>query len=209
MSSTNRGGQRSDADNYPTPAWCVRRLLEVCPLPPGRWLEPAAGEGAIIKAVNEKCLGITWTALDIRNCGTATLDAVNGSSSAAFHHVEDVVDFLCWEPDWESSPARKRFDVCITNPPYSQAGDFIRRSLELADVVVMLLRLNFLGSESRADFWRAHPPDVFVLPNRPAFINGKTDSCEYAWFVWRSGEQRSAGSIRVLATTPKDERRST
>jgi hypothetical protein len=44
MSSTNRGAAREPADNYPTPSWCVRRLLEAVELPPGRWLEPACGE---------------------------------------------------------------------------------------------------------------------------------------------------------------------
>lgn len=199
MSSTNRGGQRSEADNYPTPAWCVHRLLEACPLPSGRWLEPAAGEGAIIRAVNEHFattwpdVVVEWSANDIRKVRPIVSKHTTG-------------DFLEW-PGTVNGP--HEFAVCITNPPYSRAQEFIEQAMYHADTVAMLLRLNYLGSEARAQFWRSWPPDVYVLPNRPAFVNGKTDSCEYAWFVWTSGARRSAGSLRVLATTPKEQRKET
>ena len=48
MSATNRGAVRNEHDFYPTPAWCVHRLLEAVPLPAGRWLEPCVGDGAKI-----------------------------------------------------------------------------------------------------------------------------------------------------------------
>ena len=44
---------RRDRDYYPTPSWCVRALLETVDLPTGTWLEPTAGDGAIIRAVDE------------------------------------------------------------------------------------------------------------------------------------------------------------
>ena len=71
--------------------------------------------------------------------------------------------------------------------------------------VVLLLRLNFLGTRGRAAFMRRHPPAVYVLPDRPSFTGKGTDSIEYAWFVWPR-ERREAGTIRVLATTDKDQR---
>jgi hypothetical protein len=52
---------------------------------------------------------------------------------------------------------------------------------------------------------RARTPDVYVLPNRPSFTGGSTDSIEYAWFVWRTRAARS-GTIRVLAETGREER---
>lgn len=70
MSSTKRGGQRSEADNYQTPPWCVERLMDkIGPqLNPedNRWLEPGAGEGNVIWAVNEHLAGVNWTAVEIR-----------------------------------------------------------------------------------------------------------------------------------------------
>jgi len=67
MSATGRGRERDEHDFYETPAWCVHRLLEAVPqLPGGAWLEPCAGKGAIIRAVNEvRKDPIHWTAVEI------------------------------------------------------------------------------------------------------------------------------------------------
>ena len=48
-----------------------------------------------------------------------------------------------------------------------------------------LLRINFLGSQKRYDFWQQFPPDgLYVLSKRPSFTGKGTDSIDYAWFVW-------------------------
>ena len=65
--------------------------------------------------------------------------------------------------------------------------EFIQRALPLRSshgAVVMLLRLNFLGSEKRASWLRANPPSIYVTPCRPDFTGGGGDATEYAWFVW-------------------------
>ena len=103
-------------------------------------------------------------------------------------------------------------DLIITNPPFSLALEFLRKSLTEADSVWYLLRLNFLGSQKRKAFWNANPPThVLVLSERPCFVwvcqnrackamyepgttticeaccgkvRAQTDSIEYAWFGW-------------------------
>ena len=70
----------------------------------------------------------------------------------------------------------------------------------------MLLRLNYLGSEKRAAFFQEVPPDVYVLPNRPSFVRGGNDSCEYAWFAWGPKRRRDEGRFAVLGTTSWEER---
>ena len=41
-------------------------------------------------------------------------------------------------------------------------------------------------SRKRYDFWQKHPlSELYVLSERPSFINGKTDATAYGWFVWR------------------------
>ncbi len=194
MSATGRGAERNADDFYETPAWCVHRLLEAVPLPGGNWLEPAAGHGAIIRAVNRS--DVNWTAVDIRHeAGEHLLKYVRPIE------VKTGIDFLAggWTPDRR---------VVITNPPYSVALAFIRHALSLAPYVVMLLRLNFLGSAKRATVFAGDMPDVYVLPNRPSFSpDGKTDSVEYAWFVWTPQRYRSRGMIQVLAQTPRAERK--
>lgn len=79
-------------------------------------------------------------------------------------------------------------DLIITNPPFSLALEFLRKSLSEARTVVYLLRLNFLGSAKRREFWQAHPPShLYVLSRRPSFTGRGTDATEYAWFVWDRG----------------------
>lgn len=80
----------------------------------------------------------------------------------------------------------RRIHGCIiTNPPFSLALEFCEHALCHAPEVIMLLRLNFLGSQKRYDWWRQNEPSaIYVLSERPDFTGGGGDSCEYAWFVW-------------------------
>jgi hypothetical protein len=184
MSSTNRGAQaRRDADWYPTPSWCVRALLDVLDLPPGIWLEPAVGEGAIVCAVemarpDERR---RWVTCDVRRTNAA----------------QRVRDFLA--PPAADEAALDVPAVIVTNPPFSHALPFARRCLEISAGrawVVLLLRLGFLESLERAGFLVAHPPDLYPLARRPSFTGGSdTDSAAYGWFVWPPGPARSAGVL--------------
>lgn len=213
MSSTKRGSKRSPADNYPTPAWVVHRLLEKVALPTGRWLEPGVGNGDIVRAVNEKRTGIDWSGFDIRE--TQWIEQAKVQPELGDFFLGDLL-----KP--ERFPggqmlelmAGPKFDVSIGNPPFRRAAEFIDFSLKVALNVVMLLRVNYLGSDTRAEFMHTLCPDVFVLPNRPSFRPSKrglmtTDSIEYAWFLWgeEPGRYRSEGRMAVLNTTPKEERR--
>lgn len=226
MSATNRGAKRQTADFYPTPAWCTHRLLEAAELPDGDWLEPCAGEGAIIRAAREVRPKAAWTAVELRAECAPLLTRI----LPPFSDIRAGVDFL--KADW------RHFDVVLTNPPYFLAREFVDKCVSVADHVVMLLRINFLGSEDRQSWWRSRKmPDVWVLPNRPSFAvmvtckenpehkrfvsvaeaeglkacpecNAKvkktsSDSTEYAWFHWYEG---SLGRVRVLDVTPEEER---
>ena len=111
MSATNRGGKRSDGDFYPTPAWCVDRLLEEVELPAGRWLEPAAGDGAIIQAVNAKRDDVRWQAIELSPRHKSKLGRLVGKESTK---IGDFVDLAPWM-------ATASFDVVITNPPFTLA----------------------------------------------------------------------------------------
>lgn len=200
MSSTQRGGQRSEADFYATPAWPVHRLLERLKLPGGIWLEPAAGEGHIIRAVNIHRVrragfyddnDVSWRACEIREECRSKLEP--------FPTI--IGDFL-------SLDLPGRADVLITNPPFSLAQEFIEAGLKCADYAVFLLRLNFLGTARRNSFFQSTMPDVYVVPDRISFTaDGKADSIEYAWFVFGPDRQRRTGQIEVLEITPAEQRR--
>lgn len=62
-------------------------------------------------------------------------------------------------------------DLIITNPPFPLALQFLQKSLSEAQTVIYLLRLNFLGSRGRRDFWQANrPTHILALPDRPVFV---------------------------------------
>ena len=166
MSSTNRGQRGGGGDDFfKTPSWCVRRLLEACPLPGGRWLEPACGDGAIVRAVDAVREDVQWCLGDVRP------EAVDAAAFIARQlqavnpgNFTSAGVFAAW---CGSAP----FTAIITNPPFSLAEPFVRRALELAPhgYVAMLLRIAWNASEERNAFLRADMPDTYDLPNRPSF----------------------------------------
>ena len=191
MSSTNRGSQRSPADYYPTPGWCVRLLLEAADLPGARWIEPCAGDGSIIRAVNRARPGIQWHAMELRPECAPDLTMATGHPSRVQIGSSICTPLAC--------------DVAITNPPFRLAREFLESWVGIPERLCVLLRLNFLAGAGRAALMRNHAPDVYVLPNRPSFTGKGTDSIDYAWFVFHRG-RRSTGSLNVLRPLPRSER---
>lgn len=216
MSRTKIGRRKNSFDYFPTPHWMIDRLLEEVSLPDGQWIEPCVGDGAIIRSVRKYRTDVEWTAVDLAD-RPGQLEQVKASMELVPPDPGRIwlgSNFLSL-PEVLLRPrgrVGRPFDVAITNPPFSIAEPIINRARELADVVVMLLRLNWFGSQSRAARHRSFPPDTFVVPDRPSFDGRGTDSIEYAWFVW---DQRPdapkhylpsgarAGLIRVLDTTPR------
>jgi hypothetical protein len=202
MSSTNRGGKRSPADNYPTPSFCVHRLLERVELPGGLWYEPCAGEGAIIEAVNQVRDDVEWRATELRENGHEELVRRHGRLPGFRANCGDALDPYPFD---RSDPVK----VVITNPPFSIAFELLNHEMrEHPDAMIaLLLRINFWGSKKRQPFFEKFPADTFILPNRPSFRGaGTTDSIEYAWFIWPGQPRmREFGKVAVLALTARDE----
>lgn len=236
MSATNRGAERMPEDAYPTPFWAVERLLEACPLPrEGTWLEPCAGEGAIVRVVKQKH-GSHHHILTVDTRDTRDALEEAGVARSSMH----VGSYLDW------TLPRGPLSVIITNPPFSLALPIIQKALTESDWVAMLLRLNFLGSAERSGWLRNEMPDIYTLPDRPNFVasykckprdahdrgcgwkamlpvaaeairvcpdcgrkvqRSTSDSAEYGWFVWTPDRGRTAGKTVILASTPEGERK--
>lgn len=165
---------RVEADNYPTPHWCYEALGEA--LQPDskfliRTLEPCCGDGRIAK-----WLWNHWqvTSFDIRS--------------------NPSIDYLKWK-------APHNYDYIITNPPYRKAFQFVKKAYEEATCTVMLLKLDFLGSETRREWLDSHKPTgLYVLSSRPSFTPDQaTDMHNYAWFVWdKTNGQLSKTGIHFI-----------
>ncbi|HEY3500710.1 MAG TPA: hypothetical protein VGK73_38725 [Polyangiaceae bacterium] len=239
MSATNRGAERVEDDDYPTPAWCTHRLLEALnPLPIGlkRWHEVTAGDGAIIRAVQDFGFRPSeWAATDIRPHRAALNDLSPDIIPPAL--LRAGTDYLTAPP--------LDADFIITNPPFSIAEAVIKRALKEAPWVAVLLRTNFKGGP-RAPWLRTEMPDDYQLPDRPSFIasykckprdqhdkgcgwekktpigapiisacpecgrkvqRSTSDSAEYSWFLWTPERGRSVGQSRILLSTPAEARK--
>lgn len=225
-SATNRGAERIPFDYYPTPPWCVHRLLDrhgrELFRPGVHVLEPTVGDGSIVRAVKDwqsfasltpefaDC--VEWTGVDLR---TGALHP----DTFLDQHVEGM-DFRLFDP-WEAGVlghsaaddahrpnmidvTMHLFDLAIGNPPFSLAEPIIQHAVRMANVVTMLLRVDFLGSAERRWFWRLEgaDPTIRVLPDRPSFDGKGTDSSTYAWFIW--GADLSGHRVEVLDHTPAE-----
>ncbi len=135
-------------------------------------LEPAAGNGAIVRALEDKLLPgaiVNW--YDI---------AAEGKHGLDFLTVE-------WGPV---------YSYIITNPPYTLATEFILKAKEVAaEKFAFLLPLDYLHGQDR--FNRLYHDDEYALarvwvftrrPNLESKIreDGKypTGTLTFAWFVW-------------------------
>lgn len=165
---------RQPLDFYSTPAPVVDAILPHLPLS-GRILEPASGDGAILRR-------LIAHGVDRMNISAIELDADRflQSQNIAPTTRGDALD-MSW-------PAAS---LILGNPPFTLGLRFVEKAITHVaphgGTVAMLLRLTFLESRERAAFHRANPSDVYVLPARPKFVNGATDTVTSAWFVWGPG----------------------
>lgn len=159
--------QKAD-EPYQTQPWVIHRLLDLY-LPPEPVLEPSAGRGNLVRALEER--GYAVEDFDIRT----------GHDIFRPHIAEPTTDAPLW-------------GCLLTNPPYAVAERYVWRAFDFASEVCLLLRLDFLGSQERHRLWCRHPLTALVtLSDRPGFGFESaepvgTDRYNYAWFIWSSDE---------------------
>lgn len=162
---------RDSLDDFPTPPWATRALLEHVIGPDVgnlTCLEPACGAGHMARTLQEYFFQVD--ASDIENYGFG-----------------GKVDFLRWS-------SKKKYDWVITNPPFRLAEQFILQSLEIAKVgVAMLVRTTFIESSGRYQrIFSKRPPKTFAqFVERVPMIKGRLDpkastATGYCWLVWQA-----------------------
>ena len=167
-------------DDFPTPPWATRALMEIV-LPRigydrshlfGSALEPACNRGIMAEVLGEYFDNVF--ASDVWDYGYRP---------AAGAIVED---YLSASYDFAA-------DWIITNPPFNKALEFTLKALDEArEGVAMLGRLQWLESEERYDrlFSRRPPAAIATFVERVPMHQGRWDPnggtmTAYAWFVWR------------------------
>jgi len=203
MSSTNRGYNRHRTDYYITPQNAVLTFFSYwlddlmgkyhddnlgVGTDPDKccWLDPCAGGDAVHE--------MSYPSVIEREFDPNVLSTIDIRQDSKAELKEDylLVDIT---PQY--------YDVIITNPPFYLAREIIEKALK--DVkddgyVVMLLRLNFFGSNQRLDFWEKQLPVwAYVHHRRFSFTDdGNTDSIEYMHAVWRKNYNPDFTMLRVI-----------
>lgn len=192
---------RVEKDAYFTPPKPVRQILaairrEHLPdLHRRKVLEPSCGAGNILAEV------VSFAGVSPKLC--TGVDIVERPRPASLSSCTFMTaDFL------KAEVRADEFDLVIGNPPYINdlPERFVRRLMATSQVVdlpviALLLRLGWLASAKRAEFHARFPADVHVLSERPSFTNdGRTDGCDYGWFVWSRRSLCHGGRISVIGS---------
>ena len=171
--------ERRPADLYPTPVDGTESIIEVLKAmkrpdgtPIKRIWEPACGDGRLARVLEWH--GFEVISSDLREYpgyGVGGLDFLN----------EDPLEKFGWDIG--------EIDAIVTNPPFSLAEEFIRKSLSITPNVVMLLKQTYwnVGGRSKG-LWLEHMPDMELkLTWRLAFLaeeRGSSPLMDCMWNVW-------------------------
>jgi hypothetical protein len=164
-------------DYFPTPTWATLALIRHEEFTGQIW-EPACGDGAMARVLEETGCPVRGTDLYDRGYGDCGHDFLTATTPA---------------------------DNIITNPPFNSAEGFVEKGLALSRMkLALLLRLAFLEGGRRAKDIFAHTPParVWVFSERitfyPAGLTAKgSGTTAYAWFVWDKQASKTA-EIRWL-----------
>ncbi len=174
-------------DDFPTPPWATRALMEYVldnprALRDKTCLEPACGAGHMARVIKEY-FGIVLY------------------SDAFDYGYGPCRDFLTFPFDVNS------VDWVITNPPFRLSEEFTIRALEIArEGVAILARTVFIESVGRyRNLFENTPPTKFAqFAERVPMVKGRLDrkastATGYAWLVW---EKKSTGQRPHLIWVP-------
>tara|TARA_Y100000385_G_C12993787_1_gene594030 strand:- start:38 stop:640 length:603 start_codon:yes stop_codon:yes gene_type:complete len=76
-------------------------------------------------------------------------------------------------------------DLILTNPPFSLLTEFADHAIKHSQTCIFLLRLNFLESKKRHEWWKKNMwSSLHILSQRPSFTGAGTDATGYCWVVW-------------------------
>lgn len=171
--NTQEGEEREEHDFYATHPSSIPPLLKLLGWENGGkvvW-ENSCGQGHLSKEIEKAGHTVISSDLINRGYGIHGIDFTKGS----------WLDLM-------------RYDGIIMNPPYKYSQLFIEKSLTIAPVVCAFLRLTFLESSRRTEFFRLNPPKTIAVFRKrvPSAKDGNFDSYKsgavaYAWFIWEKG----------------------
>jgi hypothetical protein len=185
-----RSEARDSADDFPTPPWATRALIEHIldnphNLSKKSCLEPACGAGHMARVLKKYFSTVLC-------------------SDAYYYGYGSIRDFLTYPFEMNST------DWVITNPPFRLSEEFVIRALKIArEGVAILARTVFIESVGRyRNLFEATPPTKFAqFTERVPMVKGRLDgkattATSYAWLVWEKGKRSASASPRLMWVPP-------
>lgn len=166
--------EREENDFYATDPNCVRDLLKHIYVFDKTVLEPCAGNGHISNVLLEEAFANVYTN-DLIDRGVIELDC--------------NCDFLK-EP---INTGTVKFDYVITNPPFKHSLEFVLKSFEYSDKVIIFEKLSFLESIKRHKelFSKGYLECVLVYSKRQVIakngdfeLHKNANAIAFAWFIF-------------------------
>jgi hypothetical protein len=165
-----RSEPRDSLDDFPTPPWATRALMEHVlkkPTSTMTCLEPACGAGHMARTLKEYFKEVE--ASDVHDYGYGAVSDFMEPASRYYSH------------DW-----------VITNPPFRLAEKFITQSMWAArNGIAIFVRSVFIESVGRYNRLFLHwPPSVMAqFTERVPLVKGRLDkdastATSYCWLVW-------------------------
>jgi len=158
MSSTNRGGKRIDKDEYQTPVWAVKLIMnEIDWNAVPTFLEPCLGQGNIFN--------------NFPGARKSFCDINSGDDYLKQGTPKPLFDLIITNPPY--SLALEFLEKSLR---------------EAKTVIYLLRLNFLGSQKRYTFWSLNPPTHLFVLSRRPSFTeDGNTDSTEYAWFAFDRG----------------------
>lgn len=184
-------------DVYPTESGIIDKLADIMPalFYYKSYFEPCAGNSDLVKAIAPHILP---------DATIETADLFSGVDSDHTYHHFDATHPMHW------SKLHKKFDVIITNPPFSDAPAIATQCWQYTRrYLVLILRLSFLEQcSNRREFWEAtqdHLVMIAPINPRPRFRsdtkgNDSVTCCVFVWDKMRSWKEMDLRSPYQMIT---------
>jgi hypothetical protein len=192
--------QKEEDENYPTPMpLCLAITAKVKELVTGtdverfNILEPSAGAGHFVRAINATWPGSPIIAVDPRPKHQGLCEA----AGATLFYPGMFESFVAKE---SKSFNDGKVLLAVGNPPFSLAQKHLElmfKTFPPGSYINFLLRFGFMGGKERnLSFWdfQGLPYLRYLVPitPRPSFVKGRNDNSEYGLFIWKVGNTEPA-----------------
>ena len=204
---------RQSLDDFPTPCWGTRALIEEVlaktdiGVPESAVFEPASNRGYMSRVLKEYWRDVATSDVFDYRADPETVD-----------RQDAVADFLAPIGDTPAAAA----EIILSNPPFIAAQEFIQRARSLPHwrIVAMLTRSTFLEGETRHRNLFADAPPQFIgqFVQRLPILKGKVrkwkrdpitetrkrqgTATSYSWFVWWRDAPTGGGDPRLRFIPP-------